>query len=182
MRKLISFLALMLLFATAATAQTRQLQGTVKDSKTAAGLAGVTVKVAGKNIQAVTDGNGAFTLSVPAGKIVLEVTSVGYATQLVGVGASANAVSVLLAQTATDLSEVVVTALGITKQARKLGYAVTTVDGAQLNQARETNVANSLSGRVAGLKVSGTSGGPGGTVKLLLRGLPSMNGQAHRFL
>ena len=66
--------------------------------------------------------------------------------------------------------------LGITKQARKVGYAVTTVNGSLLNQARETNVANSLSGRVAGLKVSGTNGGPGGTVKLLLRGLPSMNG------
>ncbi len=176
MRKLISFLALLLLFATAATAQTRQLQGTVKDSKSAAGLAAVTVKVKGKNIQSVTDVNGGFTLNVPAGKVVLEVTSVGYATQTVEVGATAATVNIQLTQTATDLSEVVVTALGITKQARKLGYAVTTVDGSQLNQARETNVANSLSGRVAGLKVSGTSGGPGGTVKLLLRGLPSMNG------
>lgn len=175
MKKLFSFIAV-LLFTTAAMAQTRQITGTVKDSKSAAGLAAVTVKVKGKNIQTLTDGNGAFSLAVPTGNIQLEFTSVGYATQTVSVAASESSVTVIFSQSATDLSEVVVTALGITKQARKLGYAVTTVDGSQLNQARETNVANSLSGRVSGLKVAGTSSGSGGTVKLLLRGLPSMNG------
>ena len=175
MKKLFSFLAVVL-FATVTMAQTRQLSGSVKDAKSGAGLSGVTVKVSGKNVQTITLSNGQFAFSVPTGNIVLEVSSMGYATQNVNVAASVSTVNIELAESASNLSEVVVTALGITKQAKKLGYAVTTVDGSQMNQARETNVANSLSGRVAGLKVSGTSGGPGGTVKLLLRGLPSMNG------
>lgn len=175
MKKLLSFMAI-LLFATTVMAQNRQIKGSVKDSKSGAGVASVTVKVKGKNIQSLTDGSGSFTLDAPSGAQVLEISSVGYAPQSVNVAANENSVTVLLNQSVTDLSEVVVTALGITKQSKKLGYAVTTVDGSQLNQARETNVANSLSGRVAGLKVAGTNGGPGGTVKLLLRGLPSMNG------
>lgn len=168
-------LTALLLFSSAVLAQTRQISGTVKDSKSATTLPSVTIKVKGKNIQTVTNDNGAFSLSVPAGRIQLEISSVGYGFKTVTVEGDESNLQFSLDQGEQQLSEVVVTALGITKQARKVGYAVTTVNGDLLNQARETNVANSLSGRVAGLKVAGTNGGPGGTVKLLLRGLPSMN-------
>lgn len=169
-------LTALLLFSSAVLAQTRQLSGTVKDSKSATALPSVTIKVKGRNIQTVTDVNGAFSLSVPTGRIQLEISSVGYGFKTVTVEENESNLQFSLDQGEQELSEVVVTALGITKQARKVGYAVTTVNGDMLNQARETNVANSLSGRVAGLSVRGTNGGPGGTVKLLLRGLPSMNG------
>ena len=169
-------LTALLLFSSVALAQTRQLSGTVKDSKSATALPSVTIKVKGKSIQTTSNADGAFSFNVPTGDISLELTSVGYGAKTISVSGSDNNLTIDMDAAAAQLEEVFVTALGITKQARKIGYAVTTVDGSQLTQARETNVANSLSGRVAGLKVSGTNGGPGGTVKLLLRGLPSMNG------
>jgi TonB-linked SusC/RagA family outer membrane protein len=169
-RLLIAFL----LLHSAVLAQTRQISGSVKD-KAGTGIPAVTIKVKGNPAQTVTDINGAFSLQVPSGNIQLVATSIGYGEKTVDVAADQSDVSFAMEESTEQLGEVVVTALGISKEARKVGYSVSTVVGDQLNQARETNVANSLSGRVAGLKVSGTNGGPGGTVKLLLRGLPSMN-------
>ncbi|WP_207514495.1 SusC/RagA family TonB-linked outer membrane protein [Longitalea luteola] len=164
-----------ILLHSAVLAQTRQLSGSVKD-KAGAGIPAVTIKVQGQNNQTVTDINGAFSLQVPTGNIRLVATSVGYGEQTIDVAENQANISITMEEgTAQQLGEVVVTALGISKEARKVGYSVSTVVGDQLNVARETNVANSLSGRVAGLKVTGTNSGPGGTVKLLLRGLPSMN-------
>ncbi len=169
-------LTALLLFSSVVFAQTRQLSGTIRDSKSAAFLPSVTIKVKGKPIQTTSNDNGAFSLNVPTGKISLELTSVGFATKDQAVEANENNIVINLSEEAQELGEVVVTALGITKQSKKLGYAVTTVNGDLLNKARENNLANSLSGRVAGLKVSGTSSGPAGTVKLFLRGNPSLNG------
>jgi TonB-linked SusC/RagA family outer membrane protein len=93
----------------------------------------------------------------------------------VPVGPEQTDVSVTMQSGSNTISDVVVTALGIKKDERKLGYSVSTVNGSQLTKARETNVALSLGGQVAGLKVTGTSGGAGGTARILLRGMPSMN-------
>jgi TonB-linked SusC/RagA family outer membrane protein len=163
-----------ILLHSAVLAQTRQISGSVKD-KAGTGIPSATVKVKGKNIETATDMRGIFRLQVPSGAVQLEASSVGYGTTTINVTADQSDVSITMEESGQQLGEVVVTALGISKEARKVGYSVSTVVGDQLNQARETNVANSLSGRVAGLKVTGTNGGPGGTVKLLLRGLPSMN-------
>lgn len=149
--------------------------GTVTDN-TGEALVGASVNLEGSNKGTLTDGNGAYRLELAdtemRGSLVFNY--VGYEKLVVSIDGRTK-IDVALQEDNT-LKEVVVTALGITKDAKKLGYAVTTVGGDQMDKARETNVANSLSGRVAGLKVSGTNGGPGGTVKLLLRGLPSMNG------
>jgi TonB-linked SusC/RagA family outer membrane protein len=169
-RLLIAFL----LLHSAVLAQTRQITGSVKD-KAGTGIPSVTIKVKGQNIETVTDMNGAFSLQAPSGKIQIVASSVGYAESTSTVAADESNVAITMEESGQQLGEVIVTALGISKEARKVGYSVSTVAGDQLNQAREVNVASSLSGRVAGLKVSGTNGGPGGTVKLLLRGLPSMN-------
>ncbi len=175
MKKLHLFTVL-LLISSAMMAQTRQLSGSVKDSKSAGGLPSVTIKVKGKNIQTVTNSDGTFALTVPTGNIAVDVTSIGYTTKSIAVAGDNQFLNIDLDQSTSAMEEVVVTALGITKESKKLGYAVTTVNGDLLNKARENNVGNSLSGRVAGLKVSGTSSGPGGTVKLFLRGNPSLNG------
>lgn len=174
MKRVLSFIA-MLLIHSLVMAQTREVSGTIKDSKTGNGISSVTVQVKGRNVSTITNASGAFTLNVPAGAVTLEISSVGYATQSIAVGSGESTVAVSLEQSTTALSEVVVTALGISKQSKKLGYAVTSVNGDQLVKARETNIANSLEGQVAGLSVRGTNSGPGGTSKLLLRGLPSMN-------
>lgn len=173
MRHVRLLIAFILLHA-AVLAQNRQISGTVKD-KAGTAIPSVTVKVKGKNNQTVTDINGVFSLQVPAGNIQLVTSSVGYSETITNVAASQSTVDIIMGESGEQLGEVIVTALGISKESRKVGYSVSTVAGDQLTQARETNVANSLSGRVAGLKVSGTNSGPGGTVKLLLRGLPSMN-------
>jgi TonB-linked SusC/RagA family outer membrane protein len=169
-------LVLMLLISSVLSAQTRQLSGLLKDSKTGAGIPSATLKVKGKNFSAVTDANGSFTMTVPDGAFQLDISSVGYTTKTVSVDANENSLMLSLDQGDGNLDEVVVTALGIVKEARKVGYAVTTVKNEALSVARETNIGNALAGRVSGLKVSSTSSGPGGTSKLLLRGLPSMTG------
>ncbi len=174
--KKLHLLTALLLVSSVIMAQTRQLSGSVKDSKSASGLPAATIKVKGKNIQTATNPAGIFVLNVPTGNIAIEVTSVGYATKTIAVDGNTGNVSIELDQSSSEMAEVVVTALGITKESRKLGYAVTTVGGDLLNKARENNVGNSLSGRVAGLKVSPTSSGPGGTAKLFLRGNPSLTG------
>ena len=166
---------LFLLVGLIASAQTRQLSGVVRDQSTGTAVPAATVTVKGTSRATTTNTAGEFQFNVPSGAVVLQISSAGYASTEVDVQAGSNNISVNLVQSTEELGEVVVTALGISKEARKLGYSVTTVDGDLMSRARETNVANSLSGRVAGLKVSGTSSGPGGTSKVLLRGMPSMN-------
>src|ERR1044072_5612406 len=152
----VRLLIALLLLHSVVLAQTRQLSGFVKD-KAGTGIPAVTVKVKGKPNQTVTDINGAFSLQVPTGNIQLVASSVGYGETTINVAADQNEAAFTMQESQEQLGEVVVTALGISKEAKKVGYSVSTVAGDQLNQARETNVANSLSGRVAGLKESGTN-------------------------
>ena len=166
-------LSLLLMLNIAAVAQ-RELHGVVRDAKTGSGLPSATVKVQGQRFQTATKQDGSFSFNVPSGKLTIEVTYVGFGTKSVPVAENENDVIIALDEASADLSQVVVTALGISKEARKVGYSVTKVDGSQLTQARESNVAYSLSGRVAGLNVSGVSGGPGSSAKILLRGMTSI--------
>ncbi|WPQ62611.1 SusC/RagA family TonB-linked outer membrane protein [Chitinophaga sancti] len=167
-------LVIAMLLSTVAFAQTRQLKGTVKDSKSGAPLGSVSVKVQGKNVFAVTGADGAFVLkNAPDGEMLLEISLIGYTSKGVKVAAGQTSVDFTLEESSSQLGEVTVTALGISKESKKIGYAVTKVDGNVMTQARETNVAYSLGGRVAGLSVSGTSGGPGSSARVLLRGMAS---------
>src|ERR1044072_1617065 len=150
----VRLLIALLLLHSVVLAQTRQLSGFVKD-KAGTGIPAVTVKVKGKPNQTVTDINGAFSLQVPTGQLQLVATSIGYSDATIDVAADQSEVAFAMTESGQQLGEVVVTALGISKESKKVGYSVSTVVGDQLNQAREINVANSLSGRVAGLKVSG---------------------------
>ncbi len=172
----------MLLMGTTLFAQTRQLTGLIKDAKSGEGLPSVSIRVKGGNASAVTNSTGAFSISVPATAFVLDITSVGYAAKSVSVEPNENNVMISLDPSSEELGEIVVTALGISKEAKKLGYAVTTVSGNQLNKARETNVALSLSGQVAGLNVRSTNGGPGGSARILLRGMSSLTAGSPLFV
>jgi len=167
-------LVVAMLLSTVAFAQTRQVQGTVKDSKSGAPLGSVSIKVQGKNIFAITGADGAFTLkSVPEGEVTLETSLIGYTSKGIKLAPGQTSIDFTMEESSSQLGEVTVTALGISKESKKLGYSVTKVDGASLTQARETNVAYSLGGRVAGLSVSGTNGGPGSSARVLLRGMAS---------
>ncbi|HKZ37548.1 MAG TPA: SusC/RagA family TonB-linked outer membrane protein, partial [Chryseolinea sp.] len=150
------------------------VSGTVTSQSDGMPLPGVNVLVKGTSIGTTTDSEGKYTITAENENSILVFSFIGYVSQEVVIGAKTT-VDVTLVDDVTQLSEVVVTALGVTKETRKLGFAVTAVDGEQFNKARENNVALSLGGRVAGLNVKGTSSGPGGTAKILLRGMPSMN-------
>lgn len=154
-------------------AQDRTLSGTIKD-ETGQALPGVNVLLKGTNRGTNSDGEGAFKLSVPASG-TLVFSSVGYLTKEVELGA-ATVINVQMETDARTLSEVVVTALGISKDQKVLSYATQTVQVANISKARELNVANSLAGRVANLDIVRSSSGVGGSSRVVLRGDRSITG------
>lgn len=151
----------------------KEITGRVADEK-GNDVAGASVSVKGTTRGTNTDGTGRYRLTVTDDNAVLVFSYIGYTKQEISVG-NRSVIDVKLVPGESMLNEVVVTALGVSKEARTIGYAVTTVDATAFTKARETNVGNSLAGRVAGLNVKGTNSGPGGTAKILMRGMPSMN-------
>ena len=156
--------------ATAAGPDDGVISGVVEDA--AGPMIGATVKVAGTSIGAVTDLDGRFTLKCKTGD-ELEVSYVGYTTVKVKARPS---MKIVMVEDKTQLSEVVVTALGVKRERKALGYALSEVKGEELTKAKETNVINSLSGKVAGLVVQNTAGGASGSTRVLLRGNTEISG------
>ena len=148
----------------------QEITGTVADAD--GPLIGATVKVVGAAKGSVTDMDGRFTLRCKPGDL-LEVSYIGY--KPIQVKAS-QGMKVVMNEDKTQLSEVVVTALGIKRERKALGYALSEVKGEELTKAKETNVINSLSGKVAGLVVQNTAGGASGSTRVLLRGNTEMTG------
>ena len=148
----------------------QEITGTVADAD--GPLIGATVKVVGAAKGSVTDMDGRFTLRCKPGDL-LEVSYIGY--KPIQVKAS-QGMKVVMNEDKTQLSEVVVTALGIKRERKALGYALSEVQGEELTKAKETNVINSLSGKVAGLVVQNTAGGASGSTRVLLRGNTEMTG------
>ena len=137
-------------------------------------LQGVTVTVKGSRRSSVTNAGGVFTINASKGD-VLVISYVGFKSQEVKVGDDA-AISVKLEASNAELSTVVVTALGIKKQARALGYSTTEVDGSKLTESRESNIGNALTGMVAGVSVAGVATGPSGSSRVVIRGDASLSG------
>ncbi len=137
-------------------------------------LAGVSVRIKGTTRGTTTDNKGNFSIDANKGE-VLVISYVGYEPQEVAIG-NDKTLSVSLSLSGQDMAEVVVTALGIRKEAKRLGYSVTKVDGESLTKAREINVANGLAGKVAGVNVSGVNGGPGSSSNVVIRGINSFTG------
>ena len=156
---------------TTITDQEQTVSGTITDGSEP--IIGATVKVKGdKSLGAVTDLDGHFTLRVKPGTII-EVSYVGYKTQTLK---AQEGMTIVLKEDTKALDEVVVTALGIKRDRKALGYGVGEVKGEELKKAKETNVINSLAGKVAGLVVSQTAGGASGSTRVVLRGNTEMTG------
>ncbi|MDB5207455.1 MAG: rane protein [Flavisolibacter sp.] len=137
-------------------------------------LQGVSISIKGSNRGTTTGANGEFTIEATKGETLI-VSYIGFAAKEFVVGDSQN-VAITLSATDAQMSEVVVTALGIRKERKALGYSVTELKGSELTQARETNVANSLVGRIAGVNVSSVSGGPTSSTNVIIRGISSLVG------
>ncbi len=168
-----SILLLFLVFCCSFVYAQREVTGVVTNEADGEPLIGVTVLVQGTTTGTVTDFDGSFTLSVPE-DAVLEFSYTGYASQEVEVGEQTSINVIMAAGVALD--EVVVTALGIERDKKALNYSVTEVEGEGFQEAREINVANALTGKVAGVNVSSVASGPAGSSRVIIRGNTSLGG------
>jgi TonB-linked SusC/RagA family outer membrane protein len=174
--KKISMLLVFLLFAglQVVLAQ-RTITGTVSGSTDNQPLVGVTVLVKGTTAGSLTDVNGKYSISVPNNQATLTFSFVGFTPQELVVG-SQNVINVTLTESMQQISEVVVTALGIKREAKSIGYAASQVNTQQIANPTSTNVGNALLGKVAGMNISSPSTGPGGSAKIRIRGQSSFGG------
>lgn len=168
-------LLFMLLMSLSTVIYAQKISGKVTSSKEGVSLPGVSVQVKGTNTGTNTSADGSFSVNAPS-NATLVFSFIGYKTQEIKIG-NQSVINVSLDEDAQRLDEVVVTALGIKKEAKKLGYATSTVNREQLTENRTPNLMNALTGKIAGVNISGLGTGPAGTSKIRIRGQSSISGQ-----
>jgi TonB-linked SusC/RagA family outer membrane protein len=152
----------------------RTITGKVSDEK-GQPLPGVSIVVKGTKVGTATDTEGKYQLSVPDAGDALVFSYVGYSPEEVALG-NQSVYDLSMKPDVRNLEMVVVTALGIKRDAKKLGYSTATVNTEELTTNRTTNLGNSLQGKVAGLNVTPPASGPGGSTKIRIRGQSSFGG------
>lgn len=157
-------------------AQSKTISGTVTDAADGSPLPGVNVLVQGTTNGTQTDFDGNYSIDAETGNVLI-FSYLGMSSQNLTVGAS-NTVDVGMSEDASQLDEVVVTALGITRKKKSLTYAAEVVSTGELATARSVNVLEGLSGKVSGIAITRTGGGVGADSKVLLRGNRSINGNS----
>ena len=168
---LVSFLFL----ASNVWAQDRTISGNISSDEDGSGLPGVNVIIKGTTVGTTTDVNGSYTLDVPSDGGTLVFSFIGLASQEIEIGAR-SVVDVVMSSEVEELQEVVVTALGITKEKAALGYAVTSVGGSQLEARPEADIARLLRGKVPGVDITSQSGVTGTGTNIIIRGYSSISG------
>ncbi len=143
------------------------IRGQVSDAS-GGPLPGVSVLIKGTTTGTSSDTEGRYSINVPEGAVLI-FSYMGYVTKEVSIG-SERVLNVVLEASSSALDEVVVTALGISREAKSLTYAVQTLKGDDLNEAKETNLVNTLQGKVAGVTITKDATGPGGDSKVIIRG------------
>lgn len=173
----ISFLVVLFaatfIFSVTATAQNLLIKGVVKNGG-GEPLVGAVVFVPGTSIGTQTNDAGEFKLSVAPNTEVV-ISMLGY-EQLEFKVANANLTKDFVLKSSESLNEVVVTALGVAREKKTLGYAIQEIKNSELLSAHETNITNALTGKVAGLQIIRSSNGPGSSSKIVLRGNSSLTG------
>jgi TonB-linked SusC/RagA family outer membrane protein len=170
MRKAITLLCLIVGMSWA-SAQTR-VSGVVVSADDGQPVIGATVLVKGTSTGTVTDAEGKYSIALPAHAKTLVFSFVGMATVE---KEAKSGLRVVLQLDSKQINEVVVTALGIKREKKALGYAVSNVDGGDLQKSNESNVIEGLAGKVSGVQVTGTSGTPGASSRIVIRGQKSIN-------
>ena len=153
---------------------TKVVTGTVTDPSGET-LIGLTVKVSGTNVAVATDLDGNYSIKVPAGSNELEFSYIGYQTIKRAINGQSK-IDVVMQDNSEVLDEVVVTAMGITRKESSLTYATQEIKGDDLMKVQDANFVNSLQGKAAGVTITQSAGGAGGTSKILLRGNKSVMG------
>lgn len=167
--------AIFLFLATGAFAQSRTVSGTVTSAEDGSTLPGVNVLVKGTTTGTVTDVDGNYRISVPGNDAILTFSFIGLATQEVQVG-SQSTIDVEMTADNEQLEEVVVTAQGIERQKKALGYAVSTVEGKRLEKQPQADVGRILQGKIAGANITSSNGVSGTGTNIIIRGYTSISG------
>lgn len=155
------------------SAQTRNLNGIVKSKTTGQPLAGVTL-LGNTNNYTVSDGEGKFSIAV-AKSSVITISHIGYETQQIVVDSATGHLVIELSPSDKSLDAVVVTALGVSRQRKSLGYATQELKSADIAEAKESNIVNALAGKVAGVRITNTQGDMGSS-RIVIRGETSVAG------
>ena len=170
---------LLLLCTSIAWAQTRTVSGKVTSSEDGSSLPGVNVVLKGTTNGTVTDSEGKYSLSIPemntSNGANLIFSFIGFESREIPVG-SQTIIDVALKADIKQLSEIVVTAQNIEKDKRSLGYSLKTIKGDLVSQKSEVNLLNLLQGKMAGVVITGASGGAGASTNINIRGVTSFNG------
>ena len=171
-KRLTMFFVSLFLFVGSALAQTK-ISGTVFSQEDGQPIIGAAVKVAGTSVGMLTDVNGKFTVTLPAGKNQLEVTYLGFEGKTV---AAKNGMRVFLKADAKTIDEVVVTAMGISRDKKALGYASQELKAEDLNIAGTASLASAMQGKLTGVNIRPSSGAPGASAQIVIRGARSFDG------
>ena len=169
----ILLLNLLLVFAFVFESQAQERSVSGKVTEQGQGLPAVNVVVKGTVTGTTTDLDGNYKITVPSAESILVFSSIGFLNQEIAVGAQ-SVIDVGLASDVTTLSEVVVTAVGIEQNKANLGYSVQNLDGDKIVSAREPSLLNALSSKVAGVSVVSSSGSPGASTNIRIRGNTSI--------
>ena len=161
------------LFSVMAFAQSKIISGTVTDDEGET-LIGANILIKGTTSGAITDFDGKYELTVPNDETILVVSYTGYSSQEVSVG-NKEVIDITL-KSSVDLSEVVVTALGVKREEKALGYSVQNLRADQIAKVKPTNVVNALAGKVSGVYISGSAAGPTASANINIRGAASLLG------
>lgn len=172
MKKIYLFFTCLFLINGLIFSQEKNISGTVIDAN-GEPLIGVNVIIKGTTTGTITDIDGNYSIDVPSGA-ALEFSFIGYLTETVTISGQTT-VNITLEEDALNLEEVVVTALGIKKEKKALGYAFSDVDGDELTTNRDANFINSLSNKVAGVNITQAAGGAGTSARIVIRGVKSLS-------
>jgi len=153
-------------------AQEKTISGTVSDKSGV--LPGVSVVIEGSNKGVETDFDGKYSIEANSGDVFV-FRYLGYETAKITV-ATSNIINVTLVEGGEVLDEIVITAFGIKRSEKALGYSVQSLKGDAMTEARESNLTNAISGKIAGVQVTGTSGSVGASSRIVLRGNSSITG------
>lgn len=169
---LVSFLCIQTMMA-----QGKSITGTVTDATTGNPIPGINVVEKGTSNGTSTDFDGNYTINVAGNNAILVFSALGYAEQEAAVG-SQSTVNVSLSEDVESLDEVVVTALGIERDRKALGYAVTQLEGESVSEVKTPSALNALQGKVAGVNITPPATGAAGTSRVVIRGPSSLTGNA----
>jgi len=175
MKKPLVLMMLFVLIGFSLLAQTTSITGTITSKDDGSPLPGVAVLVKGTTVGTVTDVDGKYTLAVPSDATTLQFKFVGMKTVEMPIG-SQTTIDISMEQDVLGLEEVVVTGLGTNREKKALGYSVQDVKGDELTTALETNVVNSLQGRLSGVQITNSSGSVTSGARVVIRGMSTLTG------